>query len=162
MRTWEELWIKFWGHISIDDITRWDVIELDYPTGNRRFIVSKIENDYIHIDNRDVISKANPDIVWVIRGFPDDDEMKELIKDNKFCIDVPDTERKMAPYFADGMIKQFKPDTPYKFNTVLAPTASNVLSGRWLSLEWFYLEKRWILWDTLKFYAVWQKVSYFI
>ena len=160
MRTWEELWIKYWGRIDIDDIARWDVIELDYPTGNRRFIVDKVEKDYFHIDNRVAISKTNPNIIWVIRGFPNDDEMRILVNERLFYIDVPDKERSISPYFSNEMIERFRPDIPYKFNIVPAP--SHVLEDYWLDSDWWFFEKRWILWDSLKFYAVWEKVSYFI
>lgn len=160
MRTWEELWIKYWGRIPIDEIIPWDVIELDYQVWNRRYIVKKIEWDYIRIDDRDVISKNNPDIVWVIRWYPDDEEMKRLVLEKQFCVDVPDMARDSSPVFVSDMIERFKPDIPYRFNTIHASIVA--LDELWLNCSWYTFDKRWILWDSLKFYAIWEKVSYFI
>lgn len=159
MRTWNELWIKHWGRISIDEIIPWDVIELDYPTGNRRFIVKKVEENYIHIDAKDIISKDNPNIVWVIRGYPEDDEMIELVKENRFYIDVPDTTRDITPVFVSDMIRRFKPDIPYAFITLYS---NSIFDKYCLHCNWYSFNKRWILWDSLKFYSIWEKVSYFI
>lgn len=161
METRNELGIKRWWTISMEEIQEWDVVEIiptkDYP--NRRYVVSDTYDWKLFIDSDWKPIPDDLEILWIIRWYPsDDDLLNHRVNLTDLKLDFPEEEWQMDPVFTWDMLMD------YEFVDRLTFTVSRE-PDRWvvrLHNRGYAFRKEWIIWDSLKFYPIGKWVSYFI
>lgn len=169
MKTRNELGIKYAGRINRDEIKPGDVIEIEPEEGsemNRRYVVNRILPDgMIEFDRRWYHRPIDDEnIIGVIRWFPTDDELRRMIRDGwiwPLRIDYPDYEREERPVFTDEMLEDYDEVETLLFSMQTVPDREAMDNIR-LHNSGYAWNKRWIIWDTLKFYSLSNGISYFI
>lgn len=166
-----ELGIKCGGSISRDDIRPGDVIEIipdERLEQNRRYIVNEVVPwQLISFDKREFTWDINdPRILGVIRWYPTDEELETMTRpDNGIWplrIDYPDWERQESPAFTDEMLEDYECDI-WPLTFTLGPALNErAMDTMRLHNEGWAWNKRWIIWDSLKFYSFGENISYFI
>lgn len=159
MKSRDKLGIKQWWIIPIEEIKKGDVVEIIPPSENlnKRYIVSEIRGDRIMLDNN-CLSIEKDKIVWVIRWYPSDsDLLAGVINLDNLLIDFPDNEWEITPVFTLDMLDEYEGVSRISVRIDDGPT-----SFVWLDHRGWCFRKEWIIWDDLKFYAIWQGKSYFI
>lgn len=169
MKTRNELGIKYTGRIGRDEIKPGDIIEIEPEEGsemNRRYIVNRITPEgMIEFDRRGyhwAIDDEN--IIGVIRWFPTNDELNRMARDGwiwPLRIDYPDYEREESPVFTYEMLEDYDGVETLLFSIQAVPDREAMDNLR-LHNSGYAWNKRWIIWDTLKFYSLSNAISYFI
>lgn len=169
MKTRNELGIKYAGRIGRDEIKPGDVIEIEPEEGsemNRRYIVNRITPEgVIEFDRRGYHwSIDDENIIGVIRWFPTGEELRRMAGDGwiwPLRIDYPDYEREESPTFTDEMLEDYDGDETLLFSIQNNPDLDAMDNIRLQNSGWAW-NKRWIIWDMLKFYSLSNAISYFI
>ncbi len=168
-----ELGIKYGGSISRDDIRPGDVIEIipeEQLEQNRRYVVSEVVPWKIISFDRweNIWDFDDPRILGIIRWYPDDEELETMAHpDNRIWplkIDYPDWERQESPVFTYEMLEDYEfiwEGWPLTFTLEHAPDERAMDTLR-LYNQGYAWNKRWIIWDSLKFYSFGKSISYFI
>lgn len=168
-----ELGIKYGGSISRNDIRPGDVIEIvpeEQLEQNRRYVVSEVVPwKFISFDKWENIWDFNDSrILGVIRWYPADEELEIMTHpDNGIWplrIDYPDWERQESPVFTYEMLEDYEfiwEGWPLSFTLEHAPDERAMDTLR-LYNQGYAWNKRWIIWDSLKFYSFGKSISYFI
>lgn len=165
MKTRYELGIPMGWHITREEIQRWDVIEVvpGLELKNRRYVVEGTDFGVIRIRLEYGITDLSLNderIIWVIRWYPSDDEFTIGEEIWPLRIDVPDDEWEVSPVFTDEMIEDYSGVETLLFT--VHNDSINEMDKIRLHNMGFSWNKRWIIWDTLKFYTFENVLSYFI
>lgn len=156
-----QLGIKSWGSIQLENLIKWDVIEVEpmergYP--NRRYVITSIDKDGIYVDYKHT-PVPKEIIIGAIRGYPsDDDLLQHNVSLVDLKIDYPDEERDFNPVFTYDMLEDFEDR-----ETITCTASRDTITNEVRLHGWGYAwDKRWFIWDTLKFYSICKGVFYFI
>lgn len=173
MKSRDELGIKYGGTISRYDIRRGDIIEItpnEWDRLNRRYVVDKvltlsalwIDSLWVKFDDelhtREITDER---IIWVIRWFPSDDELRGMGWLSPMRIDYPDYDWQESPVFTEEMREDYEGVNDLLLHVESSPRTRSVMDDYRLYSAGYAFNKRWILWDTLKFYSF-NNLSYFI